>query len=218
MNNNLEPHIERFNNLKQSHRVLACFVVIVLLFMCFDIFWFSNNSKNIAQSNSTLTTIDRQTKALIDQQKNKNLSASIQRKNPKQLVLDRLNEKIDSVKTKLSERTLNLVQPEEMASVLKDIIDSTKNLKIQSLSKLATTPLSTTNENESQDMVQLYRHSMEVFLTGNYTATHEFLNRLETMEKKVAFDQFEYKVRRYPVAEIRLTVSTLSLNKEWIGG
>ena len=132
-----------------------------------------------------------------------------------------LESEIEKVRQQLTEKTVNLVPSDKMADVIEKIIASTQSLRLISLSKQASLRLSDPVEAPNADKeqaIKLYRHSVEIVLEGNYSATYQFLKSLENMERKVAFESFNYNVENYPNAEIRLIVSTLSLNKEWIGG
>jgi len=219
----LEKHAARFNDLSLRARLLITLSSVVIIFMLFDMFWFVNNGKTIKQTNNEITKIAQEKNTLIEQQKAKNQHISSRRNDPKYQLIESLDKQLEQTKLQLKEKTLNLVQPEDMAEVLNTIITSSNKLKLQSLSKLETNKLSDKNSadgkvSEQENMVELYRHRMQIVLSGNFSATHQFLEKLENMEKQVAFDSFEYKVDTYPKAEIKLIVSTLSLNEEWIGG
>jgi len=219
----LEKYAVRFNNLSLRFRLLITLSFILILFMLFDMFWFSNNGNLIKQTNNTIINLSQEKNNLVEAQKTKNQRITSKRNDPKYQLIESLDKQLEQAKLQLKERTLNLVQPEDMAKVLNTIITSSKNLKLQSLSKLETTKLSDktstdSNDTDQENLVELYRHRMQIILNGSYSATYKFLEDLENMEKQVAFDSFEYKVETYPKAEIKLVVSTLSLNKEWIGG
>ena len=218
MNKSLDKYIESFNNLKQSYRLLVTLGAIFFVFMCFDIFWLSEQSKKRKSLEASIVNTAQEYNNQIETQKNRNLSASKRNQEPKRQLIETLDKKIAEVKSQLSENTLNLIQPEDMAEVLRDIIKSSNSLKLQSLSKIETTSFATPTDQNQQQGFELYKHSMQIKLLGSYHATYEFLKALEDMEKKVSFEHFEYKVKNYPTAEIELMVSTLSLNKEWIGG
>ena len=219
---NLDATAEKFDALELRMRILLTLVGLAILYMLFDLFWFGSTDQQIKNVNTKIEKSKIQISELIDMQTSLNSSVTKTRNNPKHQRIVVLNEQIEQVRKSLLEKTVNLVPAEEMANVLKSIIESTKSLRLQSLTKQQTAELSehqTPRKNDNQEaVIKLYRHSVEIVLIGNYIATYEFLRTLENMERKVAFDSFEYNVAEYPEAEVKLIVSTLSLEKEWIGG
>jgi len=219
---NLDATAEKFDALELRMRILLTLVGLAILYMLFDLFWFGSTDQQIKNVNTKIETSKTQISELIDMQTSLNSSVTKTRNNPKHQRIVVLNEQIEQVRKSLLEKTVNLVPPEEMANVLKNIIKSTKSLRLQSLTKQQTAELSehqTPLKSDNQEAaIKLYRHSVEIVLIGNYIATYEFLRTLENMERKVAFDSFEYNVAEYPEAEVKLIISTLSLEKEWIGG
>lgn len=223
MQTNLDHLLEQFDALALRLRIMLTLAVVVVLFMLFDIFWFSSNNLTIKRAQQKIDNDRQQAINLINLQNEHNEKLFKHRSDPKIKQLNTLNIQLDTVRQQLSEHTLNLVQPEEMANVLKDIILSSKLLKLKKLVKEQSVELSKTakkdqEDENQQDQIRLYRHSMIIELKGNYRSAFKFLQKLEKMEKQVAFDRFEYIVDVYPKANIKLTVSTLSLDKGWVGG
>ncbi len=221
MQTKLAATIEKFDALALRLRVLFTFVLIVILYMLFDLFWYSATAQQSKNLRLEIENNQRQVTELIDIQNTLNSSVSKSRNNPKTQKIAVLENEIDKVKKQLTERTINLIPSDEMAAVLEQIIESSQTLKLISLNKNASVKLSDSNETDtdlSERAINLYRHSVEIVLEGNYGATYQFLKNLENMDRKVAFESFSYDVENYPKAKVRLVVSTLSLNKEWIGG
>jgi len=225
MPTNLEAAIIKFDGLALRLRIMITLSILALLYMLFDLFWFSFNDQAIKKAQQEITMTTKQNAELISMQEDFNLNIVKKRNNPKKIKLEMIGGQLSDIRNQLKQKTANLVQPEDMADVIKTIITSTKSLKIQRISKQKTIELSSeftevSNNKDEKDSapIKLYRHSMEILLKGNYTSTHQFLDKLEKMKKQVAFDAFEYIVKDYPQAEIKLIVSTLSLQKEWVGG
>ncbi len=220
----IDESINKFNLLNLRLRIMLTLAVSAVLFMLFDISWYSEKEVNIKKINRETSQLIKQSNDLINLQKEVNTKITNRNNNPKTLKLEKLKDEISTTYEQLEKNTVNLVKPEDMAAVLKEIIYSTKNLKIQALTKNKTKEIISSNnneknkKNENDENIKLYRHSFEIVLLGNYSSTHHFLKTLEEMKKKVSFDRFDYTVKTYPMAEIKLTVSTISLQREWIGG
>lgn len=221
MSSNLQQYSEKFNALELRERILITAAVVALVFMLFDVLLLSDNQKTISSLEQQINITKKRAAERLKLQENANITLLQQRNDPKIVKLKVLENKLNEVRERLINKTLNLVQPHDMASVLREIILSTKSLKLLELKKLKTTELSAQLEEENQQQdskIKLYRHSMQLVLEGGYQSTYLFLNKLEKMKRRVAFEKFEYKVNKHPNATITLLVSTLSLEKEWIGG
>lgn len=221
MQTKLAAYIEKFNALALRLRILFTFVLIAVIYMLFDILWYSSTVQQSKTIRLEIESNQRQVSELIDIQNTLNSNVSQSRNNPKTQKIALLENEITKIRQQLTQKTMNLIPSNEMADVLEKIIKSSESLKLISLSKRASIKLSDTVEssNTHQDQaINLYRHSVEIVLQGSYRGTYEFLKNLENMERKVAFESLNYDVENYPKAEVRLVVSTLSLKKEWIGG
>ncbi len=221
MSTNLSHIIEQFDALALRLRIMLTLAFAVVLFMILDVFWFSSNNQKIKSSQQKIQNSRQQITRLVEMQNEHNQKLFEDRSDPRNQQLNTLDSQLNRIRQQLTQHTLNLVQPDEMASVLKEILLSSQSLKLEKLAKQQTVELSKPSNNTNKELnneIKLYRHSMVIELNGNYQSAFAFLQKLEKMEKKVAFDNFEYVVDIYPKAFIKLTVSTLSLDREWVGG
>jgi len=220
--------IQKFDQQPVRMRLMLSFILIVFIYMLFELFWYSSNQQQIKSIHKKIETTQKNIDQFVTLQQQYNQSIFLKRNDPKYIKLAQLNQQLAKIRKDLMDKTLNLIPPEQMAQVIKTIIDSSKSLKLEYLAKQQTVSLAEENgqskkrspkeKKAKNSSVQLYRHSMKIVLKGDYQSTYQFLTKLEQMQKKVAFDSFEYQVKVYPKAEIHLVVSTLSLQKGWIGG
>ncbi|MDQ7049348.1 MAG: hypothetical protein Q9M92_07295 [Enterobacterales bacterium] len=228
MSTSLDKLTQKFDLQPVRMRLMLTFIVIVFIYLVFELFWFASNQQQIEKINKQIEVKQKEIEQFVIVQQQYNQSIFLKRNDPKNIKLAKLNQQLLKIRKELTDKTLNLIPPEEMAQVIKIIIDSSQSLKLEYLAKQQTVALAE-QDNPSkkraakrkvskENPVQLFRHSMKIILKGDYRSTYLFLKKLEQMEKKVAFDSFEYQVKTYPKAEIHLIVSTLSLQKGWIGG
>lgn len=230
MPNNWKEMVEKFDALALRQRIMIMVSFIAVLILMFDSLWFASNQQEIERTQKAIELTKSQQKEMVEMQRAYNQTIVDKRNDPKHQKLLLIESQLVEVRQKLMNKTVNLVKPEDMARVIREIIQSTKSLKLQSLSKLATYEITSESGDEAQqadtpqstetsaEKIKLYRHTMKIVLQGKYGSTHQFLELLENMKKKVGFDHFEYSVNDYPNADITLTVSTLSLDRGWIGG
>jgi len=225
MQTKLEKIIIQFEELTVRMRLLLTLCVIAIVFMVFDILIFSPNEKLIKNKQQTNLNVRGQIEDLVNLQSEFNQKTFITRSDPRSKQLSQLTNDLEKIRQRLTKHTANLILPEDMPSVLKNILSSTKKLKLQSLLKQESVNLSEDAKNNqhkqtanTDESATLYQHSIKISLYGDYPSTVNFLEKLEDMKKKVAFDNLEYIVDIYPKANIQLTISTLSLKPGWIGG
>ena len=113
--------------------------------------------------------------------------------------------------------TDTLVSPNEMGAMLRDILESQKNLKLVELKNLAVAPILSEEENESSEDIGLFRHPVRLLFEGDYSNTLSYLAQLEGMENRFYWSRFDYQVLDYPTALVSLNIYTLSTQQWWIG-
>ncbi|MDP6415432.1 MAG: MSHA biogenesis protein MshJ, partial [Gammaproteobacteria bacterium] len=70
---------------------------------------------------------------------------------------------------------------------------------------------------EDADTATFYKHGFEIEFEGTYFACLEYLRAVESLPWRFYWQVLELTVDEYPSNRIRLEVSTLSLDEEWIG-
>ena len=123
----------------------------------------------------------------------------------------------------LRQLTVGLIPPREIPDLLQTVLSQFPGLKVEALYSLQPQAILTAddmqaeNNAEKLDLPNIYRHGVVLEFTGGYAATLDYLKRLEGMDWVLYWDAIDYNVDEYPRARIRMTVYTLSLDKEWIG-
>ncbi len=208
--------IEKFNQLELRMRIMLTLAVTLLLSLALDSIWLTPKFNAIKEQQQQLQDLDQKILSATEAEASLFHSLNNLNQDPKKLQLVSLKASIASTRLQLEERALNLVNPEDMAAVLREIIHRRGKLKLLSLSKK---PVQLLFESQvEEDPLKVYRHPIEIQFSGNFQDTRLFIQALEQMPKKVAFDDFTFSVDTYPRSHIRLVVSTLSFDRKWIGG
>lgn len=222
MKDKLSQLVEKFGALELRMRLMLTFAAAMLVALVIDLFWLTPLNQDIERVQANIQQIERQINQTLDAQNQLNLSIANQRNHPKVKQLAQLKVQIDQAKSLLKEKTSHLVAPSEMVEVLKEIINRSSQLKLISLTKQPPLPLFEQDEEnknaKAQPQLQLYRHSVELLLDGNFDDTQKFLEQLEKMEQQVEFNHFRFQVEEYPKSMVTLVVSTVSFERKWIGG
>ena len=218
MANKLKQNLEQFDGLPIRTRLILTFAAILVIFLAFQLAWYSQSNKTNKRLSSQLNSVDQQIRDYTQSQQEINSGVYNQRNDPKRRQLLELQQQVASVQNELERKTLSLVRPEAMAALLKEIIDNSQKLKLISLQKQLPQPLFDDSKEGEEPVVQFYRHPVMLVFEGSYQETQNFLQELENMKRKVNFEQFEFSVEQYPKSQITLVVSTYSMTRKWIGG
>lgn len=152
--------------------------------------------------------------------------------------LQRLTESNQQLDRAFAQASLDLVDPQVMVGLLRDMIAEQKNLQLISLQNLpprvvysvasadgqaneqtaAAKPTAGAKATANETPVPaIYAHEIQVVLTGDYFSVLDYLQRLESLDARFGWRSIRYEVKTYPHAEATLRVQTLSLNKAWLG-
>lgn len=118
-----------------------------------------------------------------------------------------------------------LVRPDEMNGLLEGLLARQAGLRLISLKTLAPRSVlaeRTVNLDKAADakgserQFDLYRHGVELRLEGNYADLQAYLLQLEQLKQRLLWGKLQYKVIEYPIAEMNITVYTLSADRAWL--
>lgn len=125
-----------------------------------------------------------------------------------------VQQRIDEIDAALEEYSGKLVDPAEMAFVLESVLKSQSRLRLKHIRNLEAEPLTADGDD---GLVILYRHGLEIEVEGSYFDCLAYLEEIESLPWRLYWQFLDLDVLEYPNNRIRIEVSTLSLDEEWIG-
>ncbi len=125
-----------------------------------------------------------------------------------------LQQRIDEINAELGSHAAELINPAEMARVLEEVLKEQSRLSLVSIRNSTPESLSAGSD---EDAPTFYRHGLEIEMEGSYVACLEYLDAIEELPWRLYWQILDLEVIEYPQNRIRLEVSTLSLDQEWIG-
>ncbi|MEM9333744.1 MAG: type 4a pilus biogenesis protein PilO [Pseudomonadota bacterium] len=126
----------------------------------------------------------------------------------------RINQQIEELNNTLGDYAEELIDPTEMAQLLEGVLRKQSGLE---LVRIRNIPAETLAASEDENAMRFYRHGLEIEVTGSYAATLDYLESIESLPWRLYWQVLELEVLDYPNNRIRIEVSTLSLDEEWIG-
>ena len=225
---NWQNYQEKFDQQPVRMRLLFFAAAAMVFILLTDLLWLTPGQNAIKKDKQQLQQLDGKMAQLNASLQQQNAMVYTSQHSGEQLEIESLDKQISTLKESLQESTVDLVSASEMIGLLKSIIQGFDQLRLLKLQKHEAVAVAVEDQTNSQiaaqapvkaeQQIQLYRHTLEIQFEGDFNSTSRFLKVLEELPRKVQFDRFDYKVTRYPKAEVTLEVSTLSFNKEWIGG
>ncbi len=126
----------------------------------------------------------------------------------------RVQRRIDAINESLGDYASELIDPAEMARVMEGVLKEQSKLRLIRIRNLSPESLSASADSRT---ATFYKHGLEIEFEGSYQACLDYLQEIENLPWRFYWQVLELEVLEYPRNRVRLEVSTLSLDEEWIG-
>ena len=148
--------------------------------------------------------------------------------------LSQYQAKLGEIDEQLLSLTSDLIDPIQMRYALIKLLKLQKGVKLLSFevlparavtkAKLASNDKPDANEvqvtSTSQaepKQLRLYRHGIKIKPQGQYFQLKDYLSQLEGLTWKFFWQEFDYRLKEYPVSELEVEIYSLSTAQEFIG-
>lgn len=123
-----------------------------------------------------------------------------------------LRTELAALDAKIAAEQRRFTSPQRMRAVLEEMLGRSQRLRLLDLKTLAITDLSS----RGQAGRRVFRHGVELTLSGGYLDLHAYLKALEGLSTQLYWGRADLSVTEYPVATLKLTVYTLSFDQAWL--
>ena len=121
-----------------------------------------------------------------------------------------------AVDEQLTSTAAGFVPAQRMVEVVHDVLSQQHGLKLISLRNLPVASLVPPAENEAPGTAP-YVHPIEVVIEGEYGEVLAYLESLEALPWRFRWKMLDLTTKQYPVNRVRIELSTLSMDKTWLG-
>lgn len=128
----------------------------------------------------------------------------------------RLQEQLAEINTQLAAKSAGLIPPERMVQVIHDVLSRQRGVSLVSLHNSPVTTLVPVTADRAASGGP-YVHPVEIVVEGTYLDVLAYLHALESLEWRFYWRLLELESTAYPRNRVRIELSTLSLDKDWIG-
>jgi len=125
-----------------------------------------------------------------------------------------LQKRIEEINSTLGNYLGELIDPAEMAELLEGVLREQSSISVVRIGNI---PPELLAASEKEGATILYRHGLEIEVEGTFAACLEYIEAIESLPWRLYWQVLDLEVIDYPLNRMRIEVSTLSLNEEWIG-
>ena len=129
---------------------------------------------------------------------------------------DKLLKTVAELAQRLDDRTDDLIPPEQMTQMLKELLLRQTGLTLVRLESLPGEPLFA-GERTASAAGALFKHGVVIEVRGDYRSTVRYLESIEELPWRFFWDSLDYEVLVYPEARVTLTLRSLSTDEGWVG-
>src|SRR5947207_4080669 len=173
-------------------------------------------TERATRDQSQLKSVREQLQLIVKEKENQP-----QGRHPDELAIAELERKIKETEKTLAARQRAFVAPEEPPVLLRQMLGRSRQIKLESLRLLPSTPLPTPGSAAStpgrpagsQGSSEVFRHGVEVSLRGSYFDLVQYLTELESLPAPLLWGRVELQVEQYPEVRLTLVVRTLSTQR-----
>lgn len=116
--------------------------------------------------------------------------------------------RLKSLDEQLADYKQVFVNPEQMLSILRDVLNENNKLELHSFNILPAQPIYL-DEVKKQD-VAFFHHELAVEIDGRFFDLYDYVTTLGALKETIYIDGFDYQVIEYPIARLKLTLTTVS--------
>jgi MSHA biogenesis protein MshJ len=104
---------------------------------------------------------------------------------------------------------------DKMREVLAEMLERNRRLALVDLKTLPVSPLATAPAGSGGNP-GLFRHGIELTVSGSYADLYEYLRTLERLPTQLYWGNAELAVAEYPSVTLKLTLYTVSFDRAWL--
>lgn len=225
----VEKSLAQFDRLSVRERALLAAAALVAVVMTWTVAVFDPMTAKERYLNSEMITL-REGIATASQS-----MTELALSDPTTIALDKekqLQAELKQVNEQLASRSGGLIAPERMVEVIHDVLSHQQGIALVSLQNQGVTsliqPAANTAPVDGSTVVDTaadpatagagpYVHTVGLVVEGQYLDVLAYLRALEALPWRFNWKVLELETTRYPANRVSIELSTLSMDKDWIG-
>jgi len=220
----LRDLMDRFDQLSLRERIIVLVAFLLLIALIWDSTFMAPLDRErkarlqqIGALRAEISGLDQSIEALVAQ-------GAADPKKSIHATADSLRTEITELDRQLAGVTSGLIAPKEMSHVLEQVLARANRLTLHGLHTLPPEGVigppgsgTAAQPGAPAGAAQIYKHGVEIELSGSYLDTLYFLQALEALPWRFFWDRIEFTVEQHPRGRVKLRLYTLGLEAGWIG-
>jgi MSHA biogenesis protein MshJ len=132
----------------------------------------------------------------------------------------KLQSRLAELNAELASKSAGLIEPERMVQVIHDVLSNQHGVTLVTLRNKPVTALvelAPAADGTVPELSGPYVHRVELIIEGRYLDVMQYLKALEALPWQFHWRALELQTTTYPLNRVQIELSTLSLEKDWIG-
>lgn len=209
----LHPILSWYDGRPIRERLVFAGAALILTLLLFEGLWWGPQRERTTMVQRDVASLLAQEAALSDELDQLEERESQDPDSAISEQLDILAARIDNLDERLRGQTLQILAPEQMTSVLRDMIGTVDGMRIIGIR--SEMPQRLVNSAED-NLPVLWRHGLVIDLQGDYLGLLDCMRRLEELPWRLYWLGMEVEAHGAGPGDFRLHVYTVSLREEWI--
>lgn len=128
----------------------------------------------------------------------------------------RLQAEFEKVNQALEEKTLRLVEPDQMFELMQQLVYRKSGLQLIELKRKSVSSVFE-QATPDPDQPQIYRHTLLARFVGDFKSALAYIEGLQQQRSRLLWDKVSLKTKEYPKVQLDIELSTLSDSQHWVG-
>ncbi|RYY76002.1 MAG: MSHA biogenesis protein MshJ [Gammaproteobacteria bacterium] len=212
---------ERIDSRIIRERALIFVTIMAVIFMLWNFFQ-STIDKKIDETRTQIEALATQRSAIQTQITATTQSLLNSPNKIKNEQILQLEEDIKKLESQLQNVSQNLIKADQLPLALQEVLQKADQLTLMEVNTLPAqelqfAPVDGSTAAEGENNAGVYQHIVELRVKGSYSEIVQLLISLERLPWRFYWQGLDYKVDKYPEADIKLRVYTLSSEEGLFG-
>lgn len=229
MNRLWQRYAERIDALNLRERILVFSSAMLVLVALVHTLYIDTEVKKERRLTTAISLKQAEARSLQDQLTSMVHSRGLDPDRAPRERLEVVRRQLAAIESQIAAEERKFTAPEQMRKVIEELLAKSGAVQLQSMKSLPTTSIT---EVRPQQVVKpaaqgspqaaspaerlVYRHGIEITVTGSYLDLLGYLADLERLPTQIYWSSLDIDASRYPRHTMKLIVYTLSLDRAWL--
>lgn len=224
-----QRYAERIDALNLRERILVFSAAMLVLVALVHTLYIDTEVKKERRLTSAIAQKQAEARSLQDQLTKLVTSRGLDPDRAPREKLEEVRRQLAGIESQIATEERKFTAPEQMRMVIEELLAKSRAVQLKSMKNLPTTSIAEARAQvDGKPAAQgapkavspserlVYRHGIEITVTGTYLSLLGYLADLERLPTQIYWGSLDIDASRYPGHTMRLVVYTLSLDRAWL--